>query len=109
MTNTAADDRIWLKSYPPNTPADIAPLAYPSVSALIDNSFKQFASRPAFTCMGKTISYGEMEKLSTTLGAWLQSLGLKKGDRVALMMPNVLQMPVAMAAVLRAGYAVVNV
>ncbi|KGF70555.1 long-chain fatty acid--CoA ligase [Hoeflea sp. BAL378] len=109
MTNTAAADRIWLKSYPPNTPAEIAPLAHPSVAALIEDSFKRYASRPAFTCMGKTISYGEMEKLSTTLGAWLQSLGLQKGDRVALMMPNVLQMPVAMAAVLRAGYAVVNV
>ena len=109
MTNTAADDRIWLKSYPPNTPADIAALPYPSVAALIDDSFKQYASRPAFTCMGKTITYGEMEQLSTKIGAWLQSLGLEKGDRVALMMPNVLQMPVAMAAVLRAGYAVVNV
>tara|TARA_R110002020_G_scaffold18929_13_gene65380 strand:- start:397 stop:2082 length:1686 start_codon:yes stop_codon:yes gene_type:complete len=109
MTNTAAADRIWLKSYPPNTPAEIAPLAYPSVAALIEDSFKRYASRPAFTCMGKTINYGEMEKLSTTIGAWLQSLGLQKGDRVALMMPNVLQMPVAMAAVLRAGYAVVNV
>ncbi|MDZ7600458.1 MAG: long-chain-fatty-acid--CoA ligase [Hoeflea sp.] len=109
MTNTAAADRIWLKSYPPNTPADIAPLAYPSVAALIEDSFKRYASRPAFTCMGKTITYGDMEKLSTKIGAWLQSLGLEKGDRVALMMPNVLQMPVAMAAVLRAGFAVVNV
>jgi len=109
MTNTAADDRIWLKSYPPNTPADIAALPYPSVAALIDDSFKRYSNRPAFTCMGKTITYGEMEKYSTQVGAWLQSLGLEKGDRVALMMPNVLQMPVAMAAVLRAGYAVVNV
>jgi long-chain acyl-CoA synthetase len=59
--------------------------------------------------MGKTITYQEMESLSTRIGAWLQSLGLEKGDRVAVMMPNILQMPVAMAAVLRAGYAVVNV
>jgi len=109
MTNTAAADRIWLPSYPPNTAADIAPLAYDSVAALIEDSFKQFANRPAYTCMGKTITYGEMEAMTTALGAWLQSLGLEKGDRVALMMPNVLQMPVAMAAVLRAGYAVVNV
>ncbi|MDP3524937.1 MAG: long-chain fatty acid--CoA ligase, partial [Hoeflea sp.] len=79
MTNTAAADRIWLKSYPPNTPADIAPLAYPSVAALIEDSFKRYASRPAFTCMGKTITYGDMEKLSTKIGAWLQSLGLVKG------------------------------
>jgi long-chain acyl-CoA synthetase len=63
---------------------------------------------PAYTCMGKTITYAEMESLST-IGAWLQSLGLEKGDRVAVMMPNILQMPVAMAAVLRAGYTVVNV
>lgn len=109
MTNTAAADRIWLPSYPPNTPADIAPLAHASVAALIEDSFKRFADRPAYTCMGKTITYSQMEQLSTSLGAWLQSLGLAKGDRVALMMPNVLQMPVAMAAVLRAGYAVVNV
>ncbi|KJS09104.1 MAG: long-chain fatty acid--CoA ligase [Hoeflea sp. BRH_c9] len=109
MTNTAAADRIWLPSYPPETPADIAPLAYASVAALIEDSFKRFADRPAYTCMGKTITYSEMERLSTSMGAWLQSLGLEKGDRVAVMMPNILQMPVTMAAVLRAGYAVVNV
>lgn len=109
MTNTAAADRIWLQSYPPNTPADIAPLAHQSVAALIEDSFQRYANHSAFTCMGKTITYAEMEQLSTRIGAWLQSLGLEKGDRVALMLPNVLQMPVAMAAVLRAGYAVVNV
>ncbi|AKI02347.1 acyl-CoA synthetase (AMP-forming)/AMP-acid ligase II [Hoeflea sp. IMCC20628] len=109
MTNTAAADRIWLPSYPPNTPAEIAPLAHASVAALIEDSFKRFADRPAYTCMGKTITYSQMEQLTTSLGAWLQSLGLEKGDRVALMMPNILQMPVAMAAVLRAGYTVVNV
>jgi long-chain acyl-CoA synthetase len=109
MTNTAAADRIWLSSYPPNTPADIAPLAHASVAGLIEEAFKKYASRPAYTCMGKTITYAEMERLSTSIGAWLQSLGLEKGDRVAVMMPNILQMPVAMAAVLRAGYTVVNV
>ena len=109
MTNTAAADRIWLASYPPNTAADVPPLAHASVGALLEDSFKRFADRPAYSCMGKTLTYAETEKLSTSLGAWLQSLGLAKGDRVALMMPNVLQMPVAMAAVLRAGYAVVNV
>ncbi|PWV99953.1 long-chain acyl-CoA synthetase [Hoeflea marina] len=109
MNTTTANDRIWLKSYPPNTPADLSELAHRSVGALLESSFRRFASRPAFSCMGKTITYSEMEKLSTSLGAWLQSLGLEKGDRVALMMPNILQMPVAMAAVLRAGYAVVNV
>jgi long-chain acyl-CoA synthetase len=109
MTNSAAAGRYWLSSYPPNTPADIAPLAHASIAALIEDSFKRYAARPAYTCMGKTITYQEMESLSTRIGAWLQSLGLEKGDRVALMMPNILQMPVAMAAVLRAGYAVVNV
>ena len=109
MTNTAAADRIWLPFYPPNTPADIAPLTHASVGAMIEDCFRKFSSRPAYTCMGKTITYAEMERLTTALGAWLQSLGLQKGDRVALMMPNILQMPVAMAAVLRAGYAVVNV
>jgi long-chain acyl-CoA synthetase len=109
MTNTAAADRIWLSSYPPNTPADIAPVAHASVAGLIEEAFKKYASRPAYTCMGKTITYAEMERLSTSIGAWLQSLGLEKGDRVAVMMPNILQMPVAMAAVLRAGYTVVNV
>ncbi|MDF1608759.1 long-chain fatty acid--CoA ligase [Hoeflea sp. YIM 152468] len=109
MTNTSAKDRFWLASYPPNTAADIAPLAYASVAALIEDSFKRYADRPAYTCMGKTITYADMERMSSSLGAWLQSLGLQKGDRVAVMMPNVLQMPVAMAAVLRAGYTVVNV
>ncbi|MEQ8481818.1 MAG: long-chain-fatty-acid--CoA ligase [Hoeflea sp.] len=109
MTTSAAAERPWLSTYPPNTPSDIAPLTHNSIAALIEDSFKRFADRPAFTCMGKTISYKDLEQYSTRIGAWLQSLGLEKGDRVALMMPNILQMPVAMAAVLRAGYTVVNV
>jgi long-chain acyl-CoA synthetase len=84
-------------------------LHYSSIAGLIEDSFKRYASAPAYTCMGKTITYQEMESMSRRIGAWLQSLGLEKGDRVAVMMPNILQMPVAMAAVLRAGYAVVNV
>ncbi|WP_340162031.1 long-chain fatty acid--CoA ligase [uncultured Hoeflea sp.] len=109
MNTTAATDRIWLKSYPPGTDAEIGPLAYASVAALLEDSFKRFADRPAYTCMGKTLTYSETERMSAAIGAWLQSLGLQKGDRVAVMMPNILQMPVAMAAVLRAGYTVVNV
>jgi long-chain acyl-CoA synthetase len=109
MTTTAAKDRIWLESYPPNTAADIGPLQYASVAALLEDSFRRFAGRPAYTCMGKTITYSEMESMSSAIGAWLQSLGLQKGDRVAVMMPNILQTPVTMAAVLRAGYTVVNV
>jgi len=109
MNTTAAKDRIWLQSYPPNTAAEIGPLEHASVAALMESSFKRFADRPAYTCMGKTITYSEMERLSSAVGAWLQSLGLEKGDRVAVMMPNILQMPVTIAAVLRAGYTVVNV
>jgi long-chain acyl-CoA synthetase len=109
MNTTAAKDRIWLDSYPPNAAAEIKPLEHSSVACLIEDSFKRYAQRPAYTCMGKTITYSQMESMSSAIGAWLQSLGLEKGDRVAVMMPNILQMPVAMAAVLRAGYTVVNV
>ena len=109
MNTTAATDRIWLQSYPPNAAAEIKPLEHSSVAGLIEDSFKRYAQRPAYTCMGKTITYSQMESMSSAIGAWLQSLGLEKGDRVAVMMPNILQMPVAMAAVLRAGYTVVNV
>ncbi len=109
QTTTAAAERIWLKSYADITPAEIGELKYSSVGALIEDSCRKFASKPAFECMGKTIDYAEFEKLSRELGAWLQSLGLEKGDRVAVMMPNVLQTPVAIAAILRAGMTVVNV
>ncbi|TIL29942.1 MAG: long-chain fatty acid--CoA ligase, partial [Mesorhizobium sp.] len=80
-----------------------------SIGDLLADVCKQYASRPAFTCMGKTITYAEVERQSAAFGAYLQSTGLPKGARVALMMPNVLQYPVAMMAVLRAGYVVVNV
>ena len=76
---------------------------------MIDTCCKQYAARPAFTCMGKTMSFGELDAASAAFGAYLQSLGLEKGDRVALMMPNILQYPVALYGVLRAGYTVVNV
>ncbi|MDP4360949.1 AMP-binding protein, partial [Escherichia coli] len=72
-------------------------------------AFVQYASRKAYACMGKFITYAEVDALSKQLGAWLQSQGLARGARVALMMPNVLQYPIALAAVLRAGYVVVNV
>ncbi|WP_175995837.1 long-chain fatty acid--CoA ligase [Burkholderia stabilis] len=102
-------DKIWLKSYPPGVPAEIDASPYPSVPDLLDESFRQYRDRTAFVCMGKGITYGELDKLSRQFGAWLQSRGLARGARVAIMMPNVLQYPVAIAAVLRAGYAVVNV
>ncbi|RWG20844.1 MAG: long-chain fatty acid--CoA ligase, partial [Mesorhizobium sp.] len=99
----------WLKNYPKKMPAEIGPLPYDSIGDFLVGACKQFASRPAFVCMGKSISYAELERLSAAFGAYLQSKGLEKGARVALMMPNVLQYPVAMMAVLRAGFTVVNV
>jgi long-chain acyl-CoA synthetase len=101
--------KLWLNSYPPGTPADIGPLAYASIGELIETACKRFAERSAFTCMGKSISYADLDTHSAALGAWLQGKGLKQGDRVAVMMPNILQNPVAIAAVLRAGFVVVNV
>jgi long-chain acyl-CoA synthetase len=102
-------DRIWLKQYPPGVPTDIDPTQYQSLVALLEESFARFADRKAFICMDKAITYRELDEASTALAAYLQSKGLAKGARVAVMMPNVLQYPVATTAVLRAGYTVVNV
>ncbi|MGY3606453.1 MULTISPECIES: long-chain-fatty-acid--CoA ligase [unclassified Bradyrhizobium] len=102
-------ERIWLKHYPAGVPADIDVTQYSSLVELLEESFAKFADRKAFICMDKAITYRELDEMSTALGAYLQSLGLQKGARVALMMPNVLQYPISTAAVLRAGYAVVNV
>ena len=102
-------DFPWLKHYPKGVPATIKYDQYASIVQLLEESFQKYAARPAFTCMGKTISYRELDELSRALGAYLQSLGLQQGDRVACMMPNVLQYPVAVAAVLRAGFVAVNV
>jgi len=102
-------ERIWLKQYPAGVPADIDVNQYASLVDLLEESFKRFADRKAFICMDKSISYRDLDDMSRALGAYLQSRGLQRGARVALMMPNVLQYPVATAAVLRAGYAVVNV
>ncbi|KAB8062230.1 long-chain-fatty-acid--CoA ligase [Janthinobacterium sp. FT14W] len=102
-------EKIWLKSYPPGVPADIDPDQYRSLVHLLEEAFQKYADRNAYVCMDKFLTYAELDTYSRQLGAWLQSRGLKKGARVALMMPNVLQYPVALAAVLRAGYTVVNV
>jgi long-chain acyl-CoA synthetase len=102
-------ERIWLKQYPAGVPADIDVTQYSSLVELLEESFAKFRDRKAFICMDKSISYRDLDEMSAALGAYLQSKGLQKGARVALMMPNVLQYPVATAAVLRAGYAVVNV
>ncbi|OAJ57265.1 long-chain-fatty-acid--CoA ligase [Paraburkholderia ginsengiterrae] len=102
-------DKIWLKSYPPGVPAEIDPTRYSSVADLLDEAFREHRTKPAFVCMGKEISYGELDVLSRKLAAWFQAKGLARGARIAIMMPNVLQYPVAIAAILRAGYVVVNV
>ena len=102
-------DRFWLKSYPPGVPSDIDPSVYPSVVALLEESFSKFRDQRAYVCMDKAITFGDVDTLSKGLAAWLQGKGLRKGARVAIMMPNVLQYPVALAAVLRAGLIAVNV
>jgi long-chain acyl-CoA synthetase len=104
----ASTQKPWLKSYPANVPAEI-PLPMGSIGDFLVGKCKQYADRPAFACMGKSISFGELERHSAAFGAWLQSKGLAKGARVAIMMPNVLQYPVVMMGILRAGYTVVNV
>jgi len=102
-------DRIWLSSYPEGVPADIDATQYPSLVALMEESFKKYAGRTAYSFMGKDISYAQTDSLSQAMAAYLQGLGLSKGDRVAIMMPNIPQYPVAVAAILRAGLVVVNV
>jgi long-chain acyl-CoA synthetase len=102
-------DKIWLKSYPPGVPAEIDPDQYGSLVQLLEESFQKYAANNAFVCMDKFLTYAELDTMSKRLAAWLQSRGMAKGARVAVMMPNVLQYPVALAAILRAGYTVVNV
>jgi len=102
-------EKLWLKHYPAGVPAEIDASQFRSLAQLLEESFHTYADRRAFICMDKAITYGELDQLSRQFAAWLQSRGLRPGARVALMMPNVLQYPVALAAVLRAGYVVVNV
>jgi long-chain acyl-CoA synthetase len=102
-------ERIWLKSYPPGVPADINPAEYKSLVELFEKSVRQYAERPAFHSMGKGISFAQLDEMSRRFGAWLQAKGLGKGARVAIMMPNCLQYPIAMFGTLRAGCVVVNV
>jgi long-chain acyl-CoA synthetase len=101
-------DKIWLKSYPKGVPAEIDVNAYASVRDVFDRTVAEFGPRPAYTCMGRSITFAELEAQSAAFGAFLQGRGLKKGARVALMMPNILQYPVCLFGVLRAGCTVVN-
>jgi long-chain acyl-CoA synthetase len=101
--------RIWLKSYPPGVPAEIDAGAYASIGDLFAQSVARFGRRAAYRCMGKAIAYAELDRQSQALAGYFQKvLGLPRGARIALMMPNVLQYPLALFAVLRAGYTVVN-
>ncbi len=102
-------DRPWLSSYPQGVPADIDASRYPSLVALMEESFSKFAGRTAYSFMGKDMDYGEVDKLSRAFASYLQGLGLAKGDRVAVMMPNCLQYPIAVCGILRAGLILVNV
>ena len=101
-------EKLWLSAYPPGTPAEIDPDAYPSLVAIFEESCRRFSSRPAFHNLGVTLNYQELERLSGHFAAYLNGLGLKRGERIALMMPNILQYPVALFGALRAGLVVVN-
>ena len=102
-------ERIWLKSYPSGVPTQIDTHQYASLVDLFEKSIREYGDRPAFTCMGKTISFAQLDVMARHFGAWLQAKGLPKGARVAIMMPNCLQYPIAMFGTLRAGCVVVNV
>jgi len=102
-------ERIWLKSYPKGIPATIDVDQYASVRDVFERVIAQFGPRPAYTCMGKSITFAELDAASAAFGAFLQGRGLKKGARVGLMLPNILQYPVCLFGVLRAGYTVVNI
>ena len=103
------EPKWWLKHYPPGVAHEIDLTRYTSLVQMAEETFEKHGDRAAYTCMDKTLSFNDVDLLSQAFGAWLQSKGLKRGDRVALMMPNVLQYPVAIVAVLRAGFVVVNV
>ena len=102
-------DRIWLKNYPAGVPAEIDPSRYSSLVQMLEESFAQHRDAHAYVSMDKTLTYRQLDEQSTAFAAWLQGRGLAHGDRVAIMMPNVLQYPVAVFGILRAGCVVVNV
>jgi len=102
-------EKFWLNSYPPGVPHEVDPSQYRSLTQLLEESFRKNASRPFSVCMDQWMSYRQLDDFSAALGAWLQGRGLEPGARVAIMLPNVPQFAVTMAAVLRAGYTCVNV
>jgi long-chain acyl-CoA synthetase len=102
-------EKIWLKQYPAGVPAEVKTDVYPSLVALLEESFRKHAKLPAYRFMGRSFSFEQIDDLSRAFAAYLQSLGLARGDRVAVMLPNVPQYPIAVAGILRAGLVVVNV
>ncbi len=102
-------DRIWLKHYPPGVPAEINPAEFPSLLHLVEHCIDRHRDRPCFTCMGRTLTYGDLDGLATRFAAFLQRVArMRRGDRIAIMLPNVLQYPVALVGALRAGLTIVN-
>jgi long-chain acyl-CoA synthetase len=108
IPDMTAEQRPWLKNYPKGVPANIDTDAYPNLVSMLQESFSRYSDRPAFSCMGKTITFSQLDRLSAQFGAYLLSRGLEPGDRIALMMPNLLQYPIALFGALRAGLIVVN-
>ena len=96
-------EKTWLKQYPAGVPAEIDVAQYPSLVALLDESFRRYANAVAYKFMGKAITFRQVDEASVALAAWLQAQGFVKGDRIAVMLPNVPQYPVAIAGILRAG------
>ena len=103
-----SDQRPWLKQYPHGVPANINPDAYATLVELFEETFEKYRKKPAFSCMGKEITFDQVDKQSRSFGAYLQSRGLEPGDKIAIMMPNLLQYPIVLFGALRAGLVVVN-
>jgi long-chain acyl-CoA synthetase len=103
-------EKPWLKSYPPGMPPEVDIHEFSSIKDILERSCERFRDRPAYSNLGATLTYGDLDRLTQQFGAFLQALpGMKKGERVAIMMPNLLQYPVALFGTLRAGMTVVNV
>ena len=103
-----SEDRPWLKNYPSGVPANINPDEYQNLVEIFEETFEKYRKLPAFTCMGKSITFDQLDKMSKQFGSYLLSRGLEPGDKVALMMPNLLQYPIALFGALRAGLVIVN-
>src|SRR5271166_3727295 len=109
MDGSEGAERFWLKQYPPGVPAEIDPSRYATLNDLLEEAFRTHAALPAYVCMGAGLSYAELDRRSAAVAAWLRAQGVAAGERVAIMLPNVLHYPIALCGVLRAGATVVNV